>query len=227
MTEQNHHRERNMVAKRARILEAATKLFAEHDFAKVTTQAISNAADVAAGTLFRYATTKDDLLLMVYNGEFDSALAEGRAAAAQLPDSIEAVVALAAPVLARNTQQPENTTRYQRELLFGSRHMLHRAEGLQLVEQLEQAIVEILIRAAGTDDPPTRIQAEHASRIIFAALSLTLAQPSNHTALPRTEEFRDEVELIVRGFLATVHPGPEPEPGPQPTSTSHPQGDLT
>ena len=223
MTEQTHHRERNMLAKRARILQAARTLFAEHDFSKVTTQAVSSAADVAAGTLFRYATTKDDLLLMVYNGEFAAALAEGRAAAAQLPDPVEAIVALAAPVLTRNTEQPENTLRYQRELLFGSEHLLHRAEGLQLVDQLEQAIVGILIREAGDDAPATRTEAARASRLVFAALSLALAQPGGHAELPRAEEFRDEVALVVHGFLASGHD----EPGPGSTRTSHPQGDMT
>ena len=71
-------RDRNMDAKRARIQEAARELFWRDGYAGVTTQAVSDRADVAAGTLFRYAATKADLLLMVYNLEFAEAIAAGR-----------------------------------------------------------------------------------------------------------------------------------------------------
>lgn len=71
MTDLKPRRDRNMDAKRARICGAAATLLAEHGYAGVTTQAVSDAADVAAGTLFRYAATKADLLLMVYNDELD------------------------------------------------------------------------------------------------------------------------------------------------------------
>ncbi|MGP3708967.1 helix-turn-helix domain-containing protein [Gordonia paraffinivorans] len=39
----------------------------ERGFSAVTTQEVSARAGVAAGTLFRYAATKSELLLMVYN----------------------------------------------------------------------------------------------------------------------------------------------------------------
>jgi AcrR family transcriptional regulator len=56
--------------KHKRIFAAATVLFDEHGFEAVTTQQISDRADVAAGTLFRYASTRGELLLMVYNAQF-------------------------------------------------------------------------------------------------------------------------------------------------------------
>lgn len=46
-------RDRNMRDKRDRIFRAAAELFAERGFAAVTTQEVSDRADVAAGTLFR------------------------------------------------------------------------------------------------------------------------------------------------------------------------------
>ena len=58
-------RDRNMRDKRDRIFRAAAELFAERGFAAVTTQEVSDRADVAAGTLFRYAATKSELLLMI------------------------------------------------------------------------------------------------------------------------------------------------------------------
>lgn len=201
-------RVRNMDAKRSRIFDAAAGLFAERGYAKVTTQAVSDAADVAAGTLFRYAATKADLLLMVYNVEFGEAIAAGRLAAAQHCDPTEAVFALVLPVLERNAEQPENAIHYQRELLFGQGPMLHRAEGLRLVAALEESIAEILLAAAPRDESASA--AQHASRLVFAGLHLALAQPSTHAHPDKSaaRELRAQVALVVRGFLGEGHRTP-------------------
>lgn len=201
-------RDRNMDAKRARIFEAAATLFSAHGYAGVTTQAVSGAADVAAGTLFRYAATKADLLLMVYNLEFAAAIATGRESAAAKDDPSDAVFALVLPVLQRNAEQPENAIHYQRELLFGHGPMLHRAEGLRLVQELEESVGAILVGAAGRDDAEVRVQAQRASRLVFAGLHLALAQPSTH-AHPEASpagELDAQVALVVRGFLDAVRP---------------------
>jgi AcrR family transcriptional regulator len=44
---------------------AARELFAERGVSGVTTQQIADRADVAIGTLYRYAATKAELLIMV------------------------------------------------------------------------------------------------------------------------------------------------------------------
>ena len=67
-------RERNKLAKLARIMAAAGELFAEHGIDDVTTQQIAAAADIATGTLFLYAKTKGELLLLVQNARYRTAL---------------------------------------------------------------------------------------------------------------------------------------------------------
>ena len=62
-------REQNKAEKRSRIITAARALFADKGFDATTTQAIAEAADVGAGTLFLYAKTKDDLLILVFREE--------------------------------------------------------------------------------------------------------------------------------------------------------------
>lgn len=207
MPEARPRRDRNMDAKRARIVSAAASLFAERGYSGVTTQAVSNAADVAAGTLFRYAATKADLLLLVYNDEFARAIDAGRRAAADRDDPIDAVFALVLPVLTRNAEQPENAIHYQRELLFGHGPMLHRPAGLQLVTHLEDAIADVLLRAAERHDEAARTEAQRASRLVFAGLHLALAQPATHahSDKPAADELRAQVALVVRGFLDALH----------------------
>lgn len=62
-------RERNKLEKRARIVSAARALFRRKGFAETTTQQIAEAADIGTGTLFLYANSKEDLLVMVFKDE--------------------------------------------------------------------------------------------------------------------------------------------------------------
>ena len=58
-------RERAKAEKRARILAAARALFEERGFERTSMSEVARAADVAEGTVFQYAATKTDLLMMV------------------------------------------------------------------------------------------------------------------------------------------------------------------
>jgi len=67
----NTRRERRVAARRAQILEAAARLFAEKGFHRTTTRDIAEAADVSEGTLYNYFDNKEDMLIgiMSYLGE--------------------------------------------------------------------------------------------------------------------------------------------------------------
>lgn len=62
-------RERNKQEKLDRILAAARDLFATKGFSETTTQEIAERADIGTGTLFLYAKSKEDLLIMVFKDE--------------------------------------------------------------------------------------------------------------------------------------------------------------
>ncbi len=62
-------REQNKQEKRARIIAAARALFRHKGFEATTTQEIAEAADVASGTIFTYASTKEDLVILVFHDE--------------------------------------------------------------------------------------------------------------------------------------------------------------
>lgn len=62
-------RERNKLEKRARIVDAARELFQRQGFTDTTTLQIAAAADIGTGTLFLYARSKEDLLILVFKEE--------------------------------------------------------------------------------------------------------------------------------------------------------------
>src|SRR5881628_3308253 len=87
-------RERNKQEKLDRIVAAASELFAVHGVDEVTTQQIADKADIGTGTLFLYAKTKGELLLLVQNAHYAEALERGRADAEATSDGLDAMLAI-------------------------------------------------------------------------------------------------------------------------------------
>lgn len=139
--------------KRQRITDAARALFAERGVNGVTTQQIADQADVAIGTLFRYAATKAELLIMVQNDKFAAAIDEGLArlevAERADADGVDRLMAVISPVVRCIREQPENGRTYLHELVFGDPDEPNRREGLALSARLEDGLAGAL---AGTAD---------------------------------------------------------------------------
>lgn len=192
-------RQRNMEDKRARILAAARRLMMERGFDGVTTQEISDAAGVAAGTLFRYASSKGELLLMVLNHEFEAATKLGNRLAADVADPEAAVWALVQPVLRFADSNPEITTVYQRELLFGPVTQRFRAEGLEQVSHWQASVAGHL---SGLDRSPlssaVAADAALAARSVFAVLHLAISSPVSGP--DRSDNLRRQITQIIDGF---------------------------
>lgn len=74
-------REQNKFEKRGRIIAAARALFTHKGFDATTTQEIADAAGVASGTVFTYARTKEDLLILVFHDEMMGVVERAYAAA--------------------------------------------------------------------------------------------------------------------------------------------------
>lgn len=214
---QHSRRERNMLQKRSRIIASAAALFEERGFDGVTTQEISDRADVGTGTLFRYAPSKGQLLMMVFNESFRSAIERGRQASAAERGPAAQIGALIQPIIASSLSNAANTAVYQRELLFGRPEEEHRAQGLALVAELENQFADRLLAAVcehASDDPGQPVKrhthAVHAARSIFAVLHLTLSQPATGT-VPLCgigEDLQAQVAQIIHGFLALTSPTP-------------------
>ena len=73
-------REKERQDKRARILDAAVKVFAERGFFTATVAEIAREAGVADGTIYLYFKGKDDLLLRLFDEKMTALLAESKQA---------------------------------------------------------------------------------------------------------------------------------------------------
>ena len=188
-------RERNKQVKLERITAAARELFAEHGVDDVTTQQIAEKADIGAGTLFLYAKTKGELLLLVQNSAYADALEEGRAAAEGLPDALDAVMAIVRPVVHCNRIQIDNGRTYLRELVFGDPEEPHHREALTLTLQTEAAVAAVLRRGdrLGERDAATL------ARVVSAVMFVTMAATANvsRTVDELVQEIRDQVGVLL------------------------------
>src|SRR5215216_265292 len=75
--------------KRDLILKAATKVFAQNGYFQSQVADVARVAGVAAGTVYLYFKSKDDLLVSIFERSMNDVLAEGRAAIAGVDDPAE------------------------------------------------------------------------------------------------------------------------------------------
>jgi AcrR family transcriptional regulator len=188
-------RERNKQQKLDRITAAASELFAEHGVEEVTTQQIADKADIGTGTLFLYAKTKGELLLLVQNAHYAEALERGRADAETIPDALDAVMALVRPIVECNRTQVDNGRTYLREMVFGDPTEPHHSEALSIVAQTEEAIAAVLGSdgLAGAGDAATT--ARIVSAIMFVSMAASVNAASSTDAI--VQDIRTQTTLLV------------------------------
>ena len=189
-------RERNKQAKLDRITAAARELFAEHGIDDVTTQQIADRADIGTGTLFLYAKSKGELLLLVQNSAYADALAKGRADAAGSTGFLDAIMAIIRPVVECNRKQIDNGRTYLREMVFGDPNEPHHHAALTLAGGTEAAIADVLQR----DGHTTPDAAATLGRVVSAIMFLSMAASTN---VSRSIE---DLLLDIRNQVAAVLP---------------------
>jgi AcrR family transcriptional regulator len=189
-------RERAKRDKRARILAAARELFARHGVSGVTTQRIADRADVSIGTLYLYASTKAELLIMVQNAKFAAAVDEGLAASRAFGGSevLDGVVELIRPVVACVREQVENGRTYLHELVFGDPAEPFRREGLALAARLEGGVASRLSRG-GYVDADAATLARVISSVIHLSTTATVYLDRSDDAV--LADIRDQVRAIL------------------------------
>jgi AcrR family transcriptional regulator len=188
-------RERNKQEKLDRITAAATELFAERGVDDVTTQEIADKADIGAGTLFLYAKSKSELLLLVQNSTYADALEQGKAAAEDITNTLDAVMAIVRPVVECNRKQVDNGRTYLREIVFGDPNEPHHRDALVLTVQTEEAIAAVLQRDQRATAQDAAARAHIVSAIMFISMAATINAANPVDAV--VQEIRDQVGVLL------------------------------
>ncbi|MDQ1289379.1 MAG: hypothetical protein QG622_2945 [Actinomycetota bacterium] len=195
-------RERKKNETLRRISETADTLFGRKGYSAVTTQEIAEAADIGAGTLFRYARTKAELLIMVMNERLRLGAERGQDIVERGGSVAEAVVGLVEPLVQAAITQPENTAVFQREVLFGADGP-HRTEALTRIQELEEAMASMLGRYAESREVRPDADVRRVAGVIFSVLYLKLVRLElgrvEPDALPGV--LRSDVEYLVAQLL--------------------------
>src|SRR5437773_5098065 len=87
--------------KRDALLRAAIDVFADRGFFNAQVADVARAAGVAAGTVYLYFRSKDDLLVSIFERTMRDGLAEGRKSVAAIADPVERLRRFARLHLAR------------------------------------------------------------------------------------------------------------------------------
>lgn len=188
-------RERNKQQKLDRITAAASELFAEHGVEDVTTQQIADKADIGTGTLFLYAKTKGELLLLVQNAHYAEALERGRTDAETIPDALDAVMSIVRPIVECNRIQVDNGRTYLREMVFGDPTEPHHSVALSIVAQTEEAIAGVLGREelTGLGDAATTARTVSAIMFLSMAVSVNAALSTKEIV----QDIRTQISLLM------------------------------
>jgi len=186
--------------KRARIMDAAIKVFAERGFHTATVAEIARAAGVADGTIYLYFKSKDDLLLRLFDEKMSVLLLEMRSALALVsasPDKLRTFIKLHLSLVERN---PDLASVLIVELRQ-SAQFLKTADRAKLASYVD-LIAELVREGQESGQLSQSIAPAAVKRAIFGALdelALGWLQSGRRTSLKKTAG--DVADWLVRGLL--------------------------
>lgn len=205
-------RERKKQQTLQRISAVGEALFTEKGYAAVTTQEIAEAADIGAGTLFRYVANKAELLLLVMNERLRLGAERGMMIAERGGEPAAAILGLVEPLMQAALSQPENTAVYHREVLFGADGP-YRSEAIRLIRELRDAMATVLHRYAQRHPIREGADTSRVAETVFSVLYLRLVRLELGSVDVRTvtELLRDDVDYLLRELLTPVADRPSDE----------------
>ncbi|MGH9386059.1 MAG: TetR/AcrR family transcriptional regulator C-terminal domain-containing protein [Vicinamibacterales bacterium] len=109
--------------KRDAILRAATRVFARNGFFQSQVADVARVAGVAAGTVYLYFQSKDDLLVSIFERTMREAIADGRAALDGVEDARERLLRIARLHLERLGRDRDLAIVFQVELRQSTKFM--------------------------------------------------------------------------------------------------------
>src|SRR6266404_6222435 len=186
--------------KRARILDAAIKVFAERGFHSATVAEIARAAGVADGTIYLYFKGKDDLLLRLFDEKMTELLAEAKAALGQeptAPGKLRRFIQLHLMMVERNPELAAVLIVEMRQ----SAQFLKAADRQKLTAYVD-LIAEVVRSGQETGELDGNISPATVKRALFGALdelALGWLLSGRRVALKKTAS--EVAEWLVRGLL--------------------------
>jgi AcrR family transcriptional regulator len=158
-------RERSKLEKLDRIRVAAHRLFGRQGFAATTTKQIASAADIGSGTLFLYAPTKEDLLVLIFQEEVGLAV---DAAFASVPDEpiLGQVMHVLNAIIAHHAADPALARVFVKELPFVD----SRNRGVAtFMQQMNARLAALIERAKERGELDPDVPATLLARNLFAS----------------------------------------------------------
>ena len=185
--------------KRDAILRAATRVFAQNGYFQSQVADVARVAGVAAGTVYLYFKSKDDLLVSIFERSMKEVLAEGRNAVHGVTDAAERLRVLAHLHLDRLGRDKHLAVVFQVELRQSVKFMERFSESFlqDYFQLIREAIADGQQRGAFRKD----ISATTATKIFFGALD---EMATNWVLSRRKYNLSAEADAVVDLFINGV-----------------------
>jgi TetR/AcrR family transcriptional regulator, fatty acid metabolism regulator protein len=187
------------VDKREAILRAATDVFADRGFFNAQVADVARAAGIAAGTVYLYFKSKDDLLVSIFERTMREAIADGWACVAPLSDPVEQLRAIARVHLDRMGRDRSLAVVFQVELRQSTKFM--ERFSATLVRDYLGIIRGIIVAGQGSGAFRREINATLAAKLFFGGLD---EMATNWILSTRKYSLASQADAIVDLFVGGV-----------------------
>ena len=188
------------VPKRDAILRAAIDVFADRGFFNAQVADVARAAGVAAGTVYLYFRSKDDLLVSVFERTMKDALADVRTATSGVGDPAERLRRFARVHLGRLGRDRNLAIVFQVELRQSVKFMERFSSSLlrEYLGQIRAAIAE----GQGSGVFRKDVSPTAAAKMFFGALD---EMATNWILSRRRYSLESDADVVVDLFIKGVH----------------------
>jgi AcrR family transcriptional regulator len=195
-------RERNKLDKRQRIRDAAYTLFRERGFDDTTVAAVAARAGVAKGTVFLYASDKDDLLCLIMHDRLREAVDRQLASLPRRAALQDQLMHLFGGLFSMYAEHPKLAMSFIRVFptAVGPNGQALRGLTLGFLHQLSELIRTASARGELSPDVPAMQAAWNLFALYFAALLAGVSGQAPSLAQALDPGLKDALALQLRGL---------------------------
>jgi AcrR family transcriptional regulator len=192
-------RERNKREKLARIIAAARDAFGRNGYERTTLREVAEAAEIGTGTLFLYAPTKEDLLVLVFKRELEPVVDESFESVPET-DLLSQMIHVFGAVTEHHSQNLGLSRPFLKDLMFVSDALS--AEVAEFNRRWLERIAELIDKAKARGeiwpDVDSRLLATCSRQLFIAGLRAWVA---GRTTRERFDEsLPSSLGLLLRGL---------------------------